>query len=1163
MAYADLLVPNKINFYSGNHTVMTNNKIIFDNQFKSDRLVLWDDQHDGYRFCGLGIQPYETRWTINNSNSHFSFFRGDIGGNTEIFRVEADLNKGATIFNTAQSTSSSTGALVVKGGVGISGNLNVTGAINSGSMNELHLSSTVDSSSITTGAFTVTGGAGIGSRCNIGGKVIIYDTTNSSISDDGSFSTLGGCAIAKDLRVYGGIYGTINGPSGIFVNPYPAPCIQFSSDNVNFSSISVNPVGTVLEFNKPLHLKNTTGATDSLSGALIVDGGVGISENLNVGGTITAYNLNTTNLVYENVQNVTSTQNSTSTSTGALIVSGGGSISKNLYVGEELRCVSTINSSSITTGSLVVGGGVGIASDLYVGGTLYGGNIPQFDPSAVLNLTDTTLSTSTSSGALTISGGVGVGESLYVEESINVNNGYYRGKIVSDASWWRLYRMASHGNDFVDFSIINKVNNTADLGKTDFYCAAGVGVDMVTKYSKSAPVDTRICTFNVGGLISTYAEVTVDDPSYSTQTITDGNWQSFTAITGYKMIHFAVKFLLLLEPYDFTFGIFEGEGLGGILLDTILVSVTPSQIPEWITVNTTTSITLVPNAKYTLAVTTTGGTTPQWCYGVQYAGGTNDRGSIYDYMFTVTTLQTYVDVCVQGSISDIKINSSGTIQTPVDRGTGTFPSDYPAGANLVFDSSTTAANSNNEMGDLTLNNTTASASTSTGSLLLKGGAGIAKKLYVGDEVHCISTVNSSGVTSGSLIVSGGAGIASNLNVGGALNLVSGISATSTSTGALVISGGLGCSEQVFAYSFTADNSVTSQGLYCTGQLQQFSDAYVKTTTTPQMNIVYGTSLDPNTYKTTMTTDSSGNFSLDCTGGSFETGNLFKVKITTESTSTSTGALQVRGGAGIAKKLYVGGSLSGNDATFTNTTTPLSLNYDVTNKTTFSISSGGDLTIDSTGNDINFHSTDNVHILNTVASTSISTGSLVVSGGAGFAGAIYSGSNFFISPSVNLIKESQLLGAVRTTGGGTDATIVTNGSFAFYSFVNGATRNLYTSWDTAHEYKLGSTITPHIHIFFDNVAAGRVDFQLTYNIAEVDNGFDFTGTNLTTVSQTNDIASPTRHYMLDLGGFTGPTAVGAIVNMRLRRLGTTDTYTQPVYLASWGLHWYTDRLGNLT
>lgn len=62
--------------------------------------------------------------------------------------------------------------------------------------------------------------------------------------------------------------------------------------------------------------------------------------------------------------------------------------------------------------------------------------------------------------------------------------------------------------------------------------------------------------------------------------------------------------------------------------------------------------------------------------------------------------------------------------------------------------------------------TTDSVSTTSGSIIVSGGVGIAKGMYIGGTVRLNSTTQSNDVNSGSLIVSGGAAIQKNLSIGG-------------------------------------------------------------------------------------------------------------------------------------------------------------------------------------------------------------------------------------------------------------------------------------------------------------------------------------------------------------------------------------------------------------
>ena len=61
--------------------------------------------------------------------------------------------------------------------------------------------------------------------------------------------------------------------------------------------------------------------------------------------------------------------------------------------------------------------------------------------------------------------------------------------------------------------------------------------------------------------------------------------------------------------------------------------------------------------------------------------------------------------------------------------------------------------------------------------------------------------------------------------------------------------------------------------------------------------------------------------------------------------------------------------------------------------TASVDTNGDCTLNCSGNDMNFHSTDAVHVLNTTAATSSITGALTISGGLGVVGDVYA-ANFY-------------------------------------------------------------------------------------------------------------------------------------------------------------------------
>ena len=170
------------------------------------------------------------------------------------------------------------------------------------------------------------------------------------------------------------------------------------------------------------YIKNTINSSDVSTGALIIDGGVGIQKNLYVGGTF-----NVVGDFSYSTATIYSTINATNASTGALKISGGVGIAKDLYVGGDFvvdgsmsydmaTIHSTMNATDPSSGALKVYGGVGIAKDLYVGGDfVVDGNMSY----AMATIHSTVNSTDTATGSLKVYGGVGIAKDLFIGGSLN------------------------------------------------------------------------------------------------------------------------------------------------------------------------------------------------------------------------------------------------------------------------------------------------------------------------------------------------------------------------------------------------------------------------------------------------------------------------------------------------------------------------------------------------------------------------------------------------------------------------------------------------------------------------------------------------------------------------------------------------------------------------
>ena len=137
------------------------------------------------------------------------------------------FNQQVLIDNAAlQSTSTTTGGLVVKGGLGLGGNLNVGGISKFGGpvafAAAVNITDETESTNLTSGALIVSGGLGLAKRLNVGGGVLfsstlgvtgitnLFNTTQSSTTTNGAFVVNGGVGILKNLNV-GGTFNVTNG----------------------------------------------------------------------------------------------------------------------------------------------------------------------------------------------------------------------------------------------------------------------------------------------------------------------------------------------------------------------------------------------------------------------------------------------------------------------------------------------------------------------------------------------------------------------------------------------------------------------------------------------------------------------------------------------------------------------------------------------------------------------------------------------------------------------------------------------------------------------------------------------------------------------------------------------------------------------------------------
>ena len=143
-----------------------------------------------------------------------------------------------------------------------------------------------------------------------------------------------------------------------------------------------------INFDGSATIGSTTGSTSTTSGAFIVSGGVGIGGSLNIGSDVI----------------INGGRESNSTSTGSLIVRGGVGITGGLYV----------KPFSLSTKGLVVQANTSQSGNLFELQSAASSTITSFNSAGELNITSTTGSTSASFGSIVTAGGVGIGGSVSI-----------------------------------------------------------------------------------------------------------------------------------------------------------------------------------------------------------------------------------------------------------------------------------------------------------------------------------------------------------------------------------------------------------------------------------------------------------------------------------------------------------------------------------------------------------------------------------------------------------------------------------------------------------------------------------------------------------------------------------------------------------------------------
>src|SRR6056300_1610487 len=139
----------------------------------------------------MGLDRSESLLTIANSSS-------DLTTNA---RLRMATDGVVTLTNATNATSKTTGALIVGGGIGVTGDIHATHAnLEDVEADSVNVTDTTTSDSTTTGALRVAGGVSTQENLNVGGVTKVWDSTAVTGKTDGALVVVGGVGISGDIH---------------------------------------------------------------------------------------------------------------------------------------------------------------------------------------------------------------------------------------------------------------------------------------------------------------------------------------------------------------------------------------------------------------------------------------------------------------------------------------------------------------------------------------------------------------------------------------------------------------------------------------------------------------------------------------------------------------------------------------------------------------------------------------------------------------------------------------------------------------------------------------------------------------------------------------------------------------------------------------------------
>jgi len=862
------------------------------------------------------------------------------------------VNINGTLGVTGSTTSSSktTGAVTIGGGLGVVGDIHATHAnLEDVEADSVTITDNTTSTSATTGALKVVGGISTQENLNVGAVAKVISATDASSKTTGALIVTGGVGISKNIHALHANFEDVEADSVTI------------TDNTTSSSATTGALKVVggistqenLNVGAVAKVISATDASSKTTGALIVTGGVGISKNIH------ALHANFEDVEADSVT-VTDTTTSDSATTGALKVAGGISTQENLNVGAVAKVISATDATSKTTGALIVTGGLGVAKNIH------GKNV--FVEDIVSNsvvILDTTVSSSKTTGALIVAGGLGVAANIHTS---NIYAGYdadetsYIGRSAigfmgqSDhASFahvdnntttnYALKQSAAgttHLNAKSGQNVSFKINNAEKARLTsagDFfvdtdtlYVDAGndrVGVNTASPEAKLHVVGNAYVSSTTDATTTTTGALIVAGGLGIAKKIV-GQHASFEDVTATSVTASAMVKGATISGTN-VYGTLAGANTAAVTTLTASGMVKGATISGTNVYGTlaganTAAVTTLTASAMVKGATISGTNVYGTLAGANTAAVTSLTASAMVKGATISGTNVYGTLAGANTAAVTTLTASAMVKGATISGTNVYGT--LAGSNAA------AITTLNASGVVTLADDTSSTSATTGALKVAGGISTQENLHIGGVSKVYGTTASDGKTAGALIVAGGVGVSGALfgaaaTLDGVVTLTDDTTSTSATTGALKVTGGISTQENLNVggdlkvdTSVLVVNSTTNRvginkatpgytldvdgDINFTGTFREDGNPFVSTpwtieTSPDALNYTAGNvgigATDP-AAKLTVTGDAQITTTLSV-------GGVVTLTDATESTSSTTGALKAAGGVGIAKDVFVG------------------------------------------------------------------------------------------------------------------------------------------------------------------------------------------------------------------------------------------------------------------